>query len=337
MLRPAVGIVSPAQPGANNGNWRTAARWARLLAPEFRARVVFQWHGEAFDVLIALHARRSAASIAAWCRAGAGAAPAAPLAVVLTGTDLYRDVAHDPDARASLQRADALVVLQDHGVAAVPAAHRAKTHVIYQSGTARRCLQKTTRHLRALMVGHLREEKSPATLFAAARLLRHRQDVYIDHIGAALDRDLGRAAQATARACPRYRWLRAVPHDASLRRIQRAHVLVHASRIEGGAHVILEAVRSGTPVLASDIPGNRGMLGDDYDGYFPPGDAPALARLLERCRDEPRWLAHLRRQCRARAPLFTPQREAHALRALVRSLLCTPRRPGHATLEGDAR
>jgi glycosyltransferase involved in cell wall biosynthesis len=54
------------------------------------------------------------------------------------------------------------------------------------------------------------------------------------------------------------------------------------SRMEGGANVIIEAVTSGVPVLASDISGNRGMLGEDYAGFFPPGDAAALARLIDR-------------------------------------------------------
>ena len=46
---------------------------------------------------------------------------------------------------------------------------------------------KTDRHLRALMVGHLREEKSPRTYFDAARRLADRQDLRLDHIGGALD------------------------------------------------------------------------------------------------------------------------------------------------------
>ena len=39
----------------------------------------------------------------------------------------------------------------------------------------------------------------------------------------------------------------------------------------------MEAVRSGTPVVASRIDGNIGMLGQDYAGYFEWGDAAALA------------------------------------------------------------
>jgi glycosyltransferase involved in cell wall biosynthesis len=97
-------------------------------------------------------------------------------------------------------------------------------------------------------------------------------------------------------------------------------VLVHASKMEGGAHVIMEAVCSGTPVVASGIPGNVGMLGEDYAGYFPVGDAAALATLLQRCKDEPGYFDHLKRQCALRAPLFAPQAELNALLQVIQSL-----------------
>ncbi|MCU0841011.1 MAG: glycosyltransferase, partial [Thiobacillaceae bacterium] len=111
------------------------------------------------------------------------------------------------------------------------------------------------------------------------------------------------------------------PHEAARRRIQRAHLLVHPSRMEGGAHVIIEAVASGTPVLASRIDGNVGMLGEHYAGYFPWGDAPALVALLARCRADAAFLDHLRGQCRLRAPLFEPAAEAAAVRRLLADLL----------------
>jgi putative glycosyltransferase (TIGR04348 family) len=327
MGRPSAIIISPAGPQSNNGNWRTAQRWGRMLAPVVRITIARRWEGEPFDLMIALHARRSADSIVAWQRGRAQAALRSqrPLIVVLTGTDLYRDILSDPRAQRSLQCADVLVVLQDQAPASLPRPMRAKTTVIYQSGGRRRTLAKTPRHLRAVMVGHLREEKSPQTLFDAARLLRQRSDIRIDLVGAALDKALARRAVDTARACPQFRWLGALPHADTLRRIQRAHVVINASSMEGGAHTVLEAVRSGTPVLASRIPGNVGMLGTDYAGYFPCGNAGALARLLERCRDEPGLLAALRRQCRARASRFEPRREQRALAALVSRLLTAAR------------
>ena len=321
--KPEVCLVTPALASANNGNWQTAHRWARFLAADYEVRPMLEWDGRPADAMLALHARRSAASIAAW----AALRPRKPLAVVLTGTDLYRDIHHDAAARRSLALADRLVVLHEGAPGEVPTAvppeHRAKCVVCFQSTAQRRTLPKTARHLRALMVGHLREEKNPATYFAAARLLAGRSDIRLDPLGASLDAPLGEAARELAAAVPRYRWLGALPHAAALAHIQRAHVLVHASAMEGGAHVVLEAVRSGTPVLASRIPGNVGMLGAGYGGYFEPGDATGLCALLERYRDDSAMLPTLQAQCAARAPLFAPERERATLNRLLADLLET--------------
>ena len=69
--------------------------------------------------------------------------------------------------------------------------------------------------------------------------------------------------------------------------------------MEGGAQAVLEAVQSGAVVIASDCPGNVGMLGRDYAGFFPVGDAAAAAALIERAAREPAFLRRLQRQCRA--------------------------------------
>ena len=274
--------------------------------------------------MLALHARRSADSIAAWSQQrGRG------LAVVLTGTDLYKDIAADTQAQRSLELADRLVVLQDLGLKALPPSLQDKARVIYQSTSSRRELPKTRRELRAVMVGHLREVKSPQTLFDAARRLAGRPDIHIEHIGSASEPPWEERARATEHDCPGYRWLGPLPHSRTLQAIQRAHVLIHTSAMEGGAHVIMEAVCSGTPVLASHVPGNVGMLGADYEGYFEHGDAAGLAALLERCRSDqgrpaddpaPSLLERLRAQCALRAPLFAPEAERAALYQLLEEL-----------------
>ena len=320
MKKPRVIIISPALANANNGNWQTAWRWSRMLSPVFDTAIAQAWHGEPHDVMLALHARRSADSITAWAEEKGAAADAPGLAVVLTGTDLYRDIQTDAKAQASLRLAQNLVVLQECGPDVLPASVRAKARVIFQSTSTRKTLQKPKQRLRALMVGHLRDEKSPKTLFAVARLLMHRSNILIDHIGDPLDAALGDEARATAAAYPNYRWLGGLPHAETRRRIQQAHLLVHASRMEGGAHVVMEAVCSGTPVLASRIAGNVGMLGADYSGYFEHGDAQALADLLERCSSHhasPGLYAQLQSHCAARAHLFDPAAEQAALIKLV--------------------
>jgi len=314
-------IVSPTLAEANNGNWQTARRWQRLLSPH-RVRIVQQWPDALADgdeVMLALHARRSADSVQAWHNRHGQRG----LGVVLTGTDLYRDIAQDAQAQRSLALAHSLVVLQGLGVQSLPSEHHAKARVIFQSTGTRQTLPKTSRHLRVVMVGHLREEKDPLTLMAAARLLPPDAGVFIDHIGAAFEPALGRAAQTTQVECPHYRWLGALSHAQTLRRIQHAHLMVHCSRMEGGAHVVMEAICSGTPVLASRIDGNVGLLGKDYAGYFKPGDAQGLAEQLLACRDAtggPALMAQLERQCALRAPLFDPQAERAALQRWVKAL-----------------
>ena len=149
-------------------------------------------------MLLALHARRSAPSIAAW----AAAYPDSPLVVALTGTDLYRDIHSSSAAQQSLHSASRLIVLQDQAATELPPGLRHKCRVVFQSTSARRTLPKTTQHLRAVMVGHLRDEKWPQTLFEAARLLAPEEGILIDHVGVALDPALGALAQATAAACP---------------------------------------------------------------------------------------------------------------------------------------
>jgi putative glycosyltransferase (TIGR04348 family) len=317
----SVCIVTPALAEANNGNWQTASRWARMLRGQYRVDLYDHWQGEPADILVALHARRSAASIDRW----SAERPHAPVVVVLTGTDLYRDIHVDSTAQRSLELADRLIVLHERAVDDLPLRHRAKAIACFQSTTSRVPLIKTAHHLRALMVGHLRQEKDPRTYFEAARRLAQRSDILLDHIGGALDPSLGHEARELQNTTSQYRWLGALSHELTRGRIQGAHVLVHPSRLEGGAHVVMEAICSGTPVLGSRISGNVGMLGADYSGYFEPGDAPGLATLLRRCRDDPAILVSLREQCAARAALFKPVHERTTLRALLDELLEKPR------------
>lgn len=317
--KPRVTIVSPALAAANNGNWHTASRWQRFLAPVAKAAFASAWHeGDDADVLIALHARRSAESIARWRERR----PEGPLVLVLTGTDLYRDLDHDPCARHSLKCASRIVVLQEAGLTRLDSDARAKASVIVQSAPAL-SLARTSADPDFVAVGHLRDEKDPETLMGAARLLTaggHPAPTVV-HVGDALDPTLADAARTTMRDCPAYRWLGALSHAAARRAIASARALVHMSRMEGGANVVIEAVRSGVPVLASAIDGNVGLLGADYAGYFPTSDAVALAALMSRFVDDPAFARRLRAQCAAREPLFRPAAERRAVRRVVLDLV----------------
>lgn len=308
MGKPHIIIISPALAKANNGNWQTAWRWSRFLRQDYRVTLAVQWDGNPCDAMIALHARRSAASIAAF----SAACPSLPLILVLTGTDLYRDILTDADAKRSLQLATHLVVLQPAGLEMLDKVSRKNARVIYQSAPSLKAHNKhpatPSKYFDVTMVGHLRSEKDPATFMRAAELLQAKK-IRLIHIGSALDPALGKLAEQTQRRHPQYQWLGNLAHAATRQRLKRSQLMVISSRIEGGANVIIEAITSGVPVLASDISGNRGMLGKEYAGYFPVGDSLKLARLIDRAAGDAKFYGRLHAQCAHRAPLFAPERE----------------------------
>jgi putative glycosyltransferase (TIGR04348 family) len=269
--------------------------------------------------LIALHARRSRPAIETW----KASRPDRALIVVLTGTDLYRDIpASNADACRSLDDADGLIVLQPDALRHLPKTVRGKADVVYQSArTLAPFPHKALDRLHCLFVAHLREEKDPRTVFDAWRQLPGDVPATLSIIGAALDPSLGDAARALAAEDPRVQVLGPRAHAWTRQAIKRAHLLIVSSRMEGGANVVVEAVTAGTPVVASRMSGNVGMLGDDYPGYFTVGNPAGLARVVEQaCRDRA-FLASLDAACRTRARRFTPEAERAALAATVERAL----------------
>src|SRR5262249_59108668 len=115
-------LVTPAPSGSRKGNRVTALRWAkRLRELGHRVRLREELAGGAWDVIIALHARKSAPSVA-WA-----AAAGIPVIVALTGTDLYDDLPRSPEARRALEQAWRIVTLQPLALHALPVELRAPT------------------------------------------------------------------------------------------------------------------------------------------------------------------------------------------------------------------
>ncbi|MDP2241672.1 MAG: selenoneine biosynthesis selenosugar synthase SenB [Burkholderiales bacterium] len=310
-------IVTPAGARSRYGNRNTAARWAQLLR-ELGHRVVInvEWDGAATDMMIALHARRSHESI----RRFALRYPDHPLIVALTGTDLYRDIRQDATARESMRLATRMIVLQDMGLRELSPGLRRKTRVIYQS--TRPIFRQP--HLKSCyeitVSGHLREEKDPFRAAAALSGLPQESRIRLTHIGGARTPQMAAIAQGWADTEPRYRWLGERAHGKALRLLARSRLMVISSLMEGGANVVSEALAAGVPVIASRIPGNIGMLGADYAGYFQPGNEKALARLLWRAESDAAFYRRLKKQCLARKPLVSPAREKHNLKMLLDEL-----------------
>ncbi|MDN5861088.1 MAG: TIGR04348 family glycosyltransferase [Pseudonocardia sp.] len=311
-------IVTPAPRGSHHGNRVTAQRWADLLNDlGHETAVTTAWSGEPVDVLVALHALRSAAAV----RAFAAAHPDRSLVVALTGTDLYRDLPGSAEAQATIDTADALVVLQPLAVDALALPLRDRVHVIHQSVVAPAAPEDVPDGFEVVLLAHLRAVKDPFLVAEATRLLPSGSRVRVTHLGAALDPGTGERARAEAAANPRYRWLGDVPREQALRHLVSSRLLVLTSRLEGGANAISEALAAGVPVLSTRVDGSVGLLGDDYPGYIEVGDAADLARLLERAEADPAFLAALTERVQARRGLVDPERERGAWAELLAGLM----------------
>ena len=313
-----IAIVTPAGAGKRNGNRHTALRWATLLrGVGHKVSVAVHWDGKRCDALLALHARRSHESILEYRTAF----PSGPLVVVLTGTDLYRDLPASREARRSLEIADRIVVLQSEAKLELERNLRARTRIVYQSANPSVRHSPPGDRFRVAVVGHLREEKDPFRTAAALWRLRGKDNIELVQVGEALSPEMKSRARNLMKRDPRYRWLGGRTHPQTLAWIARSHVLVVSSVMEGGANVICEAARIGTPVLASRVSGNIGMLGGSYPGYFPLFDENALALLLVRILEDGNFRQRLKRSLSARRGLFTPSAERAALARVLREVL----------------
>jgi len=302
-----IALVTPAGPGTRNGNRHTALRWAAFLrAAGHTVGISVQWSPEqAADAMLALHARRSHASIRAFPGGGR-------LVVALTGTDVYRDIHESAEARESLELAQRLIVLQPRAAEELPSRLRRKVRVVIQSSGTKLRHAPVTRKFRVCVIGHLRAEKDPMRTLAALSHLPE-QNIEVVHLGEPLDATLESEARAAMAREPRYRWLGSVPHARALRWLASSHAMVISSRMEGGANVVCEALRIGVPVLASRIPGNLGLLGTRYAGYFDLEDERALAALIRRAAGDGGFYGKLESQVRPLRGMVAPRAEARAL------------------------
>ncbi len=310
-----IALITPAAPRTRLGNRNTAVRWSRLLRGlGHQVRLEQHWSGTPAAVMIALHARRSHDSVLRYAERW----PQRPLVVTLTGTDLYRDIRNDATAQLSLEFATRLIVLHELGAAALPSRHRGKTRIVFQSASAAARRPPLASCFEVVVCGHLRSEKDPFRAAAALEHLPGTSRIRVTHLGGALHPDMAQEARSWMAREPRYRWLGERAHWQTMRILARSPLMVISSVMEGGANVVCEALAARTPVVASRIPGNVGMLGRDYPGYYPLSNERRLARILSRAETDAIFYDALRRGCDARRALVTPRHEQQALAAVLR-------------------
>ena len=309
-------IVTPSPRGSRHGNRVTALRWAALLRRlGVRVRIVEAWDGGACDLLIAVHAVKTAVSVLA----AAATRPSLRVVVLLAGTDVYPRFAPGQAAEAALRRADAIVALQPHAITVLPEAWRSKARTIVQSATALPA-RRPDDVFQACVLAHLRPVKDPLLAARALALTPSAPPVRVVLAGEARSPELAAAAAAAAARDPRFVWCGPLPRRRARELLAASHVCIVPSAAEGGANVVSEAIAAGTPVLASAVPGNLGLLGDDWPATFPVDDARALAALLQRVASDSACHQSLLARTLALQPMVDPQRELAAWRRLCGDL-----------------
>jgi putative glycosyltransferase (TIGR04348 family) len=280
--------------------------------------VVSEYGSQACDVLVALHARKSATSVERF----RAEHPDRPIVLALTGTDLYDEIRTCPDARRSLELATRLVVLQPAGLDELSEAVRVKTRVIIQS--AQRPLRSAAPDpsvFQVCVLGHLRPVKDPLRTAYAARLLPSNSKIQVVHLGSALDGTWAEEATKEMATNPRYRWLGERPQAEALTMLASSRLMVLTSRLEGGANAVSEAIACSVPVISTRIAGSIGLLGEEYPGYFSAGDTQALSDLLSRAETDAGFYESLASWCERRTALVNPANERRAWQDLLHELV----------------
>lgn len=313
-------LITPAAPGSKAGNRATAERWSGLLEREgHRVSIVTEYPDKnaqgPCDLLIALHAWRSADALQQFRQDQ----PGTPVILALTGTDIYDHQYRFPEITyGSMAVADCLIGLH-HGVARdIPEHYVSKLVTVLQSA------DRPAEHVvaspddfRVCVIGHLRDEKDPIRAALAAQLLPVDSKVRVVNAGKSNTQEWEDRAREEQASNPRFEWLGEVDKAQVQALMRSSRLMVISSVMEGGANVVSEACRAGLPILASDISGNIGLLGDDYPGYFCTADEQDLARLLARAEASPAFVEELRQRVSELAAGFTPEAEQAALAAAI--------------------
>jgi putative glycosyltransferase (TIGR04348 family) len=312
-------VITPAPAGSTVGNRVTAMRWAKFLRElGHRVTIATDYDGKGYDLLIALHAVKSGDAIAAFRAALLGR----PIAVMVTGTDLYVSAPAGAPILGALELANAIVALQERTIADLPEHFRAKARAIYQSvEPAKRAAGKPGKTFDVCVLAHLRAVKDPLRAAVAARRLPESSRVCVKLAGAVIEPKLEKAALEEAAFNERFEYLGELTHSRAMALLAKSRLLVVSSFQEGGPNVISEACALGVPVLATKVSGNIGLLGEDYAGFFAPSDDAGLAKLMARCETDAKFYAKLEKQVKAKAPLFAPAREKAAIKQLVEQLV----------------
>ncbi len=146
---------------------------------------------------------------------------------------------------------------------------------------------------RLVMVSRFVEQKDHATLFRALAKLRN-EDWELDLVGSGPLRAEFEQLARDLEIAKRVHFLGARDDVAEI--LARSQLFLLVSRYEGFPRSILEGMRAGLPVIASDVAGVRESVVHERNGLLtPPGDAEVLSQRIETLLDAPERRAQMGR------------------------------------------
>jgi putative glycosyltransferase (TIGR04348 family) len=312
-------ILTDATRDSKSGNRVTANRWRSLLNQLGHQAVVKNQFDQHEQLLLAIHARKSAAAV---CQFAELRDPASQkIVVVLSGTDIYRDLQNSAEAQRAIELADLLVALESRAASRLSKSNREKVRIVYPSAKAIVAPQPLVRCFEVSVSGHLRPEKNPFMAAIATRMLASSSRIRVTHIGKALSDEMAQSALRQMQDNSRYRWVGGKAPRRARQIVARSRLFINSSFIESASNAVVEAIVNGVPVLASRIDGNVGVLGDDYPGLFDVARADQLASLLERAESDNQFLRTLKTRVLLLAKHLNTETEQRSWQAIIDELL----------------
>ncbi len=299
-------IFSPSGDNVVTGNYVTAKRYAYHL--QNLGHRVFICNGfegkvnvEGLRCAFVLHAEKGFHVIKEL------AAKNVPVVLVLTGTDLYRDIISTKNSKKehclkSIQLASAIVVLHENAVSdllKVVSFPRERIFVVLQSVVdfkKRSFFFKKKNHYKILLLSNIRKEKGIIIAISGFLEFQKNNDARykftLDHIGGVLDQGYFKKIINLLEGVKNVSFLGSIEKEKLQMILAGYDLLLHSSLIEGGSLVIQEAQNAGLPIIASDISCHTALLGSEYVGLHSAGSSKDVSEKLqtfffdELCRNE---------------------------------------------------
>jgi glycosyltransferase involved in cell wall biosynthesis len=190
--------------------------------------------------------------------------------------------------------------------------------------------------LRVLAVGNLICLKGFDVLIEAVARAHGRDRMRVCIVGDGVEEEALRALAAARGVSASFEFAGRLPVADMPARFAGADVFVLSSHSEGRPNVVVEALASGLPVIATDLEGVRGMVVDGDTGWLiPAGDADRLAAALDQADADRAELRRRGERAReiANTQLGTWAETAQAYDTLFRAALASNEK-GHPSCAG---